>query len=350
MPITSTTLALSADLRTQVGEPADTATRSHTAAWAASWVTLAALMAAALAAGKAASVLLGHWPHPWEWSRIPAATAALTAAEAELARLTTTVTAAATAATATAVAATLAAEPSIISSQRPPTQRGATLAAVAAAAGTLDLTRRSAASTARIAATTATIPVTTLGALRHALHREPTPATDPLDRLAAAYLTGLDRAITITRTEPVDASRLATQDLHASIPTLISGWTWVCQLDIRCCPACLALHGSTWPTSTPGPADHQCGRCQRVAITPPWSESGITAEPPSALRDARQWFDALPVDDQIAILGPGRHQLMTSGRISWDDLPRRRHTPAWRDSYRPATLTELRQLAADRTR
>ena len=349
MAITPETLAAADTLRTQVGAPADAATRSHTVAWAASWAGLTAAMMAMLASADAATAILGHWPRPWEWSRITAATNALDTATAELGRLTADATTTASTAATSAINATLTGEPPIITTQVPESHRAETITTVAAVTAAIVAEQLASATTARVTRTMSTIPGATMSLIRQVLYRGPRARVQLIDDVRAAYATGLDRAMTATRTEVLDAYRATAQTIHQALPDLVGGWVWSCRLDIRVCPACLAMHGSTFPAHVPGPIDHQCGRCQRIPTVLPWATLGWSdTEPTSALPDAREWFAALSDADRLVVLGPGRLALMDAGLIGWDDIPRIRHAQMWRDSYQPATLAELKRLASQR--
>lgn len=106
------------------------------------------------------------------------------------------------------------------------------------------------------------------------------------------------------------------------------------------------MHGTHHPLTQPGPWDHQQGRCGRVPKVKSWEELGIPGiEPADVLPDAQRRFAALPVRDQLAIMGPGRLALLNSWRVGWSDLPARRETPAWRPSYVPRPVRELQALA-----
>jgi hypothetical protein len=71
-------------------------------------------------------------------------------------------------------------------------------------------------------------------------------------------------------------------------------------------------------------------------------------EPPSALPDGLTTFRAMPRDDQLAVLGKAKLDLLDSGRIQWSDLATRRKTDGWRDSMVPTSLADLIKLAASR--
>lgn len=148
---------------------------------------------------------------------------------------------------------------------------------------------------------------------------------------------GLSRALTIARTETMDAYRLAAQIVDSKYADVILGWTWVATLGERTCPACWAMHGQQFPPSVPGPLGHQNCRCVRVPMTKTWKDLGFNVEePPSTLVDARAAFAALGKSEQLKILGPARFAAYKAGDFPMEKWAKRRDTPEWRPSYVPA--------------
>lgn len=145
---------------------------------------------------------------------------------------------------------------------------------------------------------------------------------------------GLARAMTISRTEMLDATRTAAQHVDARNGSLVAGWTWVAALTPRTCPACLSMHGRVFPTSEPGPLGHQQCRCARVPITKSWRDLGIDLpDTPRAVPDAEAFFRGLPESQQVAILGQQRHQAWLAGDYPMERWATRRRNEGWRDSY-----------------
>jgi hypothetical protein len=154
---------------------------------------------------------------------------------------------------------------------------------------------------------------------------------------------GLARALTISRTEMLDALRSAAAAQQWANKDVLGGWQWWSALDSRVCPSCWSKHGNEYPLSVPGPWDHPRGRCTRLPLVKPWKDLGITMpEPASAApASARAVFDALPAADQLAIMGPGRLAALKSGTASWPDLSMRRNAPTWRPSYVATPVSKL---------
>lgn len=154
---------------------------------------------------------------------------------------------------------------------------------------------------------------------------------------------GLTRALTIARTETLDAHRAATQASEKTNKDILAEWEWFANLDRRTCPSCIAKHGQHFPLSEPGPDDHQNGRCTRITVTKSWAELGFKniTEPEPITQDSKAWFENLTLDTQRAIMGPARLELLNSGKITWDDLSQKVETPGWRDSYRTPSVKSL---------
>lgn len=156
---------------------------------------------------------------------------------------------------------------------------------------------------------------------------------------------GLTRALTISRTETLDAHREATKASERANRDLLTEWEWHASLSSRTCPSCLSKHGQRFPLEQGGPYDHQNGRCARVSVTKSWKDLGFDIpEPPSVTPNAEEWFNNLTPATQKEIMGPERLKLLQDGSISWSDLSRKVETPGWRDSYHPTPVRDLRSL------
>lgn len=153
---------------------------------------------------------------------------------------------------------------------------------------------------------------------------------------------GLGRAMTIARTEMLDAHRKGSQAAAEANTDILAGWVWMCTLDGKVCPSCIANHGTLHPVEEFGPIDHQNGRCARVDKTKTWKELGFDIEEPEDdIPDAKAWFDNLTDDSKLAIMGPTRLQMLNDGRIGWADLTTKISAPNWRDSMHVTPVKDL---------
>lgn len=147
---------------------------------------------------------------------------------------------------------------------------------------------------------------------------------------------GLHRALTIARTETLDAYRESARVAQTTpaVREVLAGWEWNAKLDARTCPACWAMHGQMFDVTEPGPLGHQQCRCARLPKTKSWADLGFDVEEPEDLMpDAGARFEALSPAEQSAVLGPKRYQAWLDGIYPIEEWAARRTTPGWRDSY-----------------
>lgn len=353
MAVTNRTLRLLRALRVDIGDQADDVVRDLTAAWVKTWNTLSGEWDRALADAVALYVRTGAWPPPWHLARLERLVAAQQQTAQALAALAATANTTAGSGATEVVAATAAAEPAIMASQLP-----ASLAAAAAetyAANVAPSALESIALRARQQIHAGTWPLTeqAVEAMRRSLitgvatGAHPTEAAaDMLRQVEGVFNGGLTRAINIARTEMLDAYRATSAAVHEANADVLDGWTWIATLDRRTCPSCWAMHGTHHPLEQAGPWDHQQGRCARMPKVKSWAELGIPGvEDDDLTPDAEKVFTALPLHEQLAVMGPGRLALLNTGRVQWADLAVRRDNQAWRPSYVPRPVRELERLA-----
>lgn len=160
-----------------------------------------------------------------------------------------------------------------------------------------------------------------------------------LARAEGAFNGGLTRALTISRTESLDALREGARAAQLANAGVLAGWVWTADLGSRTCPACFAMHGSEHPLSEPGPLGHQNCRCARTPKAKTWRDLGFDLdEPASVLPDAEQVFRSLAPAEQRGVLGRGRYDAWARGDLPLTDWATRRSTSGWRDSYVPVKV------------
>lgn len=350
MAITTDTLRLTRDLRLELDDLVNGETRLQVQSWARAWDEIAAEMQAAvqdlLAVGD------GQWPTRAQINRATRAQAALALARE---RLDTLAAQAGVRIVDTAGQATdlgSAGQPRVIVSQLPPAAgEQAALVARFDRVSREALDAIVARSTEQITALTQPLSTEATEAMRRTLVRGVAVGDNPrraaatmLRRLEGGFNGGLTRALTIARTEMLDAHRAGAAAQQSANADVLAGWVWHAQLDRRTCPSCFAQHGQLHPLDDPGPLDHQQGRCARTPKTRSWREFGFNIdEPPDLMPDARRVFTDLDPADQLAIMGPRRLAALRRGDIAWADLSQRRSTDGWRDSF---GVTPVRDLAA----
>lgn len=371
MAITRGTLQIARRLRRDIGTEVDQVVRDLTTAWIEAWDELATPWHLAAADLVAEAVRLEHWPRPTDIARLDRVMGALDASEKALAGLAQQTADAAIAGAERVIDADVELEARIIASQAPASEQEGLLRHLTGRmsvaeqdrdtvrlqvmsrirTAAVDVMRRRAAG--QITADTFPLAPDAGESMRRELIRGIDVGSNP--REAAARMVagvegqfngGLTRAMNISRTEVLDAYRATSQQIHAANADVVPGWEWLADLGPRICPSCLALHGTRFPTSQPGPDDHPSGRCARLPVLASWAELGITApEPPSAMPSAEEWFASLPRAKQLQIMGPSRLQMLDDGLIGWGDLATLRQSTRWRPSYVP---TPVRDLSATR--
>lgn len=157
---------------------------------------------------------------------------------------------------------------------------------------------------------------------------------------------GRNRALNISRTEMLDASRAAQEANDRANKDVIRGWQWMCTLGSnRTCIACAVMHGTFHHPTDPGPEGHPSCRCARVPVTKSWADLGIPGMDDDPLpidpTAGQTWFDNLTPDAQATVMGSAaRLQAYNSGALTWNNLVIRKQNPEWRPSYIPTPMAK----------
>lgn len=160
-----------------------------------------------------------------------------------------------------------------------------------------------------------------------------------IKRAEGGFNGGLSRALTIARTETLDAHRAAAAESHQANASVLAGWIWMTNLSSRTCPACIGMSGTEHKLSEPGPQGHANCRCSRVPQTKTWRELGIDIdEPPSTKPDAGEWFAGQDEKTQRGILGPARYDAWKKGDYPMDKWAVKKPNPDWRPSYQTSPI------------
>ena len=98
---------------------------------------------------------------------------------------------------------------------------------------------------------------------------------------------------------------------------------WFAELDDSTCLSCVFQHGTIHPV-TEILMDHHRGRCAPLPITKTYKELGFEgikeAFDPSKMQTGQQWFSKLPVEDQIAKMGPAKYAAWQDNAFEFSDL------------------------------
>jgi SPP1 gp7 family putative phage head morphogenesis protein len=352
--VTEETLRLSNRYRVTLGRTVNATTRDLVRAWAAAWDEIQGTWVQAMADVTAASQD-GRWPTITQLMRQERAQEAMAAANEQIRALAEYTGVTVTDVLGPTVGGTPDEQARLIASQMP--AQAGTRAELVARFNRVDpfaldaIVRRS---TQQVTAATYRLERDAQEAMRRTLIRgvavgdNPKAAARRMVRLVEGEFNGgLTRAMTIARTEILDAHRAGTAESQIANDDVLQGWQWVAQLDKRTCSSCWAQHGKIHPLTEQGPMDHQNGRCARSPANRPWADLGFNIpEPPSLLPDAQATFGTLSRADQLAVMGPTRLRLLDGGVIGWNDLSTTRRTPGWRDSQVPTPVRNLLARAA----
>lgn len=145
---------------------------------------------------------------------------------------------------------------------------------------------------------------------------------------------GLDRILTIARTEQLRAYRLGEQTAwqHSGV---VERYQRLASKDERTCIACLAVDGEVFPIDVPLD-DHPRGRCTMLPVP--------IGSNPHRFETGAEWFARQDEATQIRIAGPTRTRLFRQGRISVREMAVRRSHPVWGGAWVPRPVRELQGL------
>lgn len=150
-------------------------------------------------------------------------------------------------------------------------------------------------------------------------------------RMANGLGLGLDRILTIARTEQLRVYRMASTEQYRE-SGIVTGYRRLVTKDARTCLACLASDGEHFDVASEL-EDHPNGRCAAVP--------DLRVGPRVQWEPAPQWFDSLDEGQQRQMMGATRYEAWKDHRIGFADLRRTAHNETWGDSPRMATLAEL---------
>jgi hypothetical protein len=355
--ITARSLRLLQQLRKTIGGHADDAVRAMTASWLHSWRTLAGEWVTALDQIADQVERTGRWPTAYDLNRLDRLARATARTRAALDALSAQAGATAGTGAAQIVTATAAAEPGMVAAQLPAAIAADGLRAYVKRIVPTALESITVRCQQQIYQRLWPLSADAVDAMRRrlvvgiAVGDNPRVAARAMVRdVEGAFNGGLSRAMTLARTEMLDAYRDTSAYTHQANRDVVDSWVWIAALGPRCCPGCWAMHGTEWPVDQPGPWDHQQGRCARMPKVKPWRELGYDVDEPagSLVPDAKARYAALTPGQRLTIMGPRRAALLDSGVINLADLAVKRDTAAWRPSYVPMPVRDLEKIAARR--
>lgn len=346
MPVTSRTLRLAAKLRTELLKITDQQTRDLTAAWVDAWDGVAGDLDSAINE-LAAHADNGHIRRAaiLQSKRLRNA---LDAIARELTRLGDLAGVRITEDLAAVVRAAGDRETALIGSQLPAGERDR----LTGRPDTRQLAAIVERTTERITSAAYPLSSDAYAVLRRELVRGLAAGRNPqvtaarvVKRAEGGFNGGLARALTISRTETLDAYRTAAAASHQANSDVLRGWMWVCALSSRTCPACLSMNGTEHDLKEAGPLGHQNCRCTRVPLTKSWRDLGIDLDEPAGIGvpDSGEWFQVQSTKVQQQILGPARYKAWRRGDYPVSDWATKRANPGWRSSYTTSPVPEFKR-------
>ncbi len=139
------------------------------------------------------------------------------------------------------------------------------------------------------------------------------------------------QANNLLRTTQLTSYRRATAINQLENADVIDYIVRIATLDSRVCMSCVALHATKLDVGEVV-QDHHQGRCVGVAVV-----KGRTLN----IQTGEEWFNALPQDQQRAMMGPGAFDAWQAGRIQLSDFSRPYDDPTFGRMMRQSTLAEM---------
>jgi SPP1 gp7 family putative phage head morphogenesis protein len=149
-------------------------------------------------------------------------------------------------------------------------------------------------------------------------------------RMQRGMAQGLNRALTIARTEQHRVYRNAAQQQYAA-SGVVYGHRRLATHDDRVCPACLAAEGELLDVNEPL-YDHPNGRCTSIPL--------VDGLPEVEFENGPTWFARQDADTQRRILGPARYRLYQQG-ASIEGMFERVEDDTWGPSLQPMSSSLL---------
>ena len=147
--------------------------------------------------------------------------------------------------------------------------------------------------------------------------------------------TGLDRALTIARTEQLRAYRESSR-MQYDASGVVIGYRRLAARDTRTCIACLLTDGEWYETSETL-RDHVAGRCGMIPV--------VRGAPKPIWQQGPAWFRQQDSETQQAIMGREYYRGWQRGEFRLEEMATIKRDSVWGDSVAVRPLRELRRQA-----
>ena len=158
-----------------------------------------------------------------------------------------------------------------------------------------------------------------------------THPTDVGKQMAEAFGVGLNKALTIARTETLRAYRMGSFEQYRD-SGVVSGYKRLASHNSRTCIGCLMADGMMIESLDGEFDEHPNGRCTAVPV--------VIGVPAVTWRNGMQWFVAQPEATQREMLGAQRFEAWKSG-VDLSEMSKLVQDPTWGGSYVPTPVSEL---------
>lgn len=155
--------------------------------------------------------------------------------------------------------------------------------------------------------------------------------TDVGRKMAEEFGIGLNRALTIARTETLRAYRMGSFEQYRE-SGVVSGYKRLASHDSRTCIGCLMADGMMIESLDGEFDEHPNGRCTAVPV--------VIGIPAMEWSNGEQWFIRQAEATQREMLGPQRFEAWKTG-TDLKDMSKFVNDPTWGGSYVPTPVGEL---------
>jgi len=149
--------------------------------------------------------------------------------------------------------------------------------------------------------------------------------------MAKGFAIGLQKAMTIARTEMLRAYRMGTLEQYRA-SDVVTQYKRLAIKDDTTCLGCLMQDGETFENAEDF-SEHPNGRCTLVPVV----RGGFAPEWTSG----KEWLAGLSEERQRGILGDQRYDLWQSGAVSLDDFSTLKENETWGGAFVPTPLKDL---------
>jgi hypothetical protein len=151
------------------------------------------------------------------------------------------------------------------------------------------------------------------------------------DGVTSALGMGLTDALRTMRTCQLWSFREASRASYTANSDVVSGWTWLAELDQDTCATCVSMSGTTHTNDEVLDGHWNC-RCVPVPII--FGQNAVE-------QSGSDWFDQQDETMQRAILGPGKYDAWKDNKFTLADVPIQKENDTYGTMRFEKTLQEL---------